>query len=107
MTATAERNSTGRAVLLEMFWPTNIRSATPTEEISALSLNRLTTFDSSGGTERSSACGNTTYSTFTRELRPRAMHASCCSPAIDLSAPRKVSLVIAPMYRVRAISTDT
>ncbi|MNW03312.1 hypothetical protein D3C71_1992310 [compost metagenome] len=60
MTATAERNSTGRAVLLEMFWPTNIRSATPTEEISALSLNKLTMFDSSGGTARSRAWGKIT-----------------------------------------------
>jgi hypothetical protein len=45
----------GRAVLLDMFWPTNIRSAMPTAETSALSLNRLTQFDRSVGIARSTA----------------------------------------------------
>lgn len=106
MAATAVRNSTGRAVLLEMFWPMNIRSAMPTEEISALSLNRRTTFDSSGGVARNKACGKITNSTLTRGVSPSAVQASCCSLAMDLSAPRNVSLVIAAMYRINASITE-
>src|SRR6516164_8516773 len=107
MIATVVRNSTGFAVLFEMFWPTNMRSATPTEEISALSLNRLRTFESSGGIARNSACGNITYRIFACGVRLKAIQASCCSPEMDFNAPRNVSLVMAAMYIVREITTET
>src|SRR3569833_823411 len=98
MSATTVSTSTGLAVLFETFCPTNIRSAMPTADTRALSLNRLMQFERSVDIARSRACGSTTFVICVNLKNPKTTQTTNKTQPKNQKDTQKNTPKIAPMY---------